>query len=196
MSTRPGKTSFFRELGFGLVLSLAAGAIGLTLSVVFGPAAAIRAVVAGIGLVYVVRTLARSSEATGRVTIVLVWAVAAGGAWFLEVGLAAYVVLHVGMVWLVRSLYAYSRLTEAALDLGLSTLAVSFALWALVRTESVFLAVWCFSLVQAMHVAIPGLAARVLGPGDEAPVGVDANRGFTSALNAADEALQRMAARR
>jgi hypothetical protein len=59
------------------------------------------------------------------------------------------------MLWLVRSLYFYSSAFPALLDFGLSALSVSAAAWAMTRSGSLFLAIWCFFLVQAVFVAIP-----------------------------------------
>ena len=218
MSARPRKRSFMAEVGFALVLALVVGAVGLTLALLVPPGTAVRLVVAGVGLAFVARTLGRAAEPTGRVTVAVVWTLAAVALWFAGTaatgtGLALYVAIHVGMIWLVRSLYAYSRVTEALLDLGLTALAASFAVWALVRTDGFFLPVWCFALGQALHVAIPGIAARLAAPregihaartaagrtaagrgGNEARDRADEN--FARARIAADEALTRLAARR
>jgi hypothetical protein len=72
------------------------------------------------------------------------------------------------MLWLARSLYFYAGVLPALLDLGLSALSVSAATWAITRSGSVFLAAWCFFLVQAMFVVIPGtLKKRATGAADE-----------------------------
>ena len=82
---------------------------------------------------------------------------AAGGAatWLAGVPLVGYVLIHVGLLWLVRSLYFYSGVLPALLDLGLSALGLAFAVWAAGRSGSPLLALWCFFLVQALHVCIP-----------------------------------------
>ena len=46
------------------------------------------------------------------------------------------------------------------MDLGISTLSVSATVWAITRSGSVFLATWCFFLVQALFVAIPPTVQR------------------------------------
>lgn len=204
MSARPRKRSFPGELGFALALALIAAAVGLTLTLVAPAGTVIRAVVAGVGLAFVGRTLARAGEPTGRVTVAAGWTLAAAALWLAGTGLGLYVALHGTMIWLVRSLYAYSRITEALLDLGLTALAASFAVWALVRTDGFFLPVWCFALGQALHVAIPGLAARLRAPRPTRPGATDAafaagtktDRAFAAARLAADDALTRLAARR
>jgi hypothetical protein len=43
----------------------------------------------------------------------------------------------------------------ALMDLGVSALSIFATVWAISRSGSVFLATWCFFLVQALFVAIP-----------------------------------------
>src|SRR5690606_1811956 len=88
-----------------LVLSLAGAALLAALTPVLGTGTALRAVVALLGLAYVLYLLSRSTERTGRITAVVLWAAAAAAAWAASPSLAVYVLLHAGMVWLVRSLY-------------------------------------------------------------------------------------------
>lgn len=195
MTRRWKNPSFMREVGLGLVLSLAAAAIATTLSFAVPIDILARGIVAALGLAYLLQTLARSTEKTGRVVTVALWVLMAATAWLASWSVPAYLAIHVAMIWLVRSLYAYSRFMEAALDLGLTLLALSFAVWAGVRTESLFLASWCFFLIQAMHVAIPRIVTRMLRPKTPEIANEDFNQGFAAAFNAADEALQRMASR-
>ena len=74
--------------------------------------------------------------------------------------LAAYVLVHVGLVWLVRSLYYYSGVLPALADLGLSVLGAAFAVWAAQRSGTAWLAFWCFFLAQAFFVLIPAPLGR------------------------------------
>ena len=41
------------------------------------------------------------------------------------------------------------------MDLGLGAFSISASVWAISRSGSVFLATWCFFLVQALFVTIP-----------------------------------------
>jgi hypothetical protein len=75
--------------------------------------------------------------------------------WWFAPPLSLYLLIHVGAIWLVRSLYFYSGVVPALMDLGLSGLSVSATVWALTRSGSIFIATWCFFLVQALFVAIP-----------------------------------------
>lgn len=202
MSARAPTGSFLREAAAGFVLSIAAGALGAALGFVLPAGALARVLVAALGLVCVVRVLTRSRENTGRVVTLVLWCAAAAGLELGGAGLPAYVAAHAALLSVVRSLFLHRRLIEAALDGGLTLLALGFAAWAAARADSVFLAAWCFFLVQAMHVAIPALADRLVRAGaspatcDADTAGHAANRRFTDALGAADEALRRIAARR
>ncbi|HUF74516.1 MAG TPA: hypothetical protein VMR74_16660 [Gammaproteobacteria bacterium] len=196
MSARTRQPGFLAEATFGLVISLVAAAVALTLSFVMPGAIVARLIVAGLGLTLVLRAIGRSSERRGRVVTVVVWLAVAAGIWVVGVSLPTYVAVHVALAWLARSLFSCSRLIEAGLDLGLTLLALSFAIFAAVRTESVFLATWCFLLVQAFQASIPDLAARMTASGERDVPANDPNHGFAEAFKAADEALHRIAGRR
>jgi hypothetical protein len=196
MSRQNRRPGFLGEAAVGFVVSLVAAAVALTLSFAIPGSIVVRLIVAGLGLTLVLRAIGRSSEKTGRVVTVVVWLAVAAGISVVDVGLPTYIAVHLGLVWLARSLFSCSRLIEAGLDLGLTLLAISFGILAAVRTESVFLATWCFFLVLAFQASIPRVAARMTAPAErELPAG-DPNRGFAEAFKAADEALHRIAGRR
>lgn len=179
------------SLGAGLVAAFVASACGAALLAAFAPwlgsAGALRAVIALLGFAYVLYVIARSGERVGRITTVVCWLAVAGGAWLVGLPLAGYVLLHVGLVWLVRSLYYYSGLLPALADLGVSLLGAAFAVWAAQRSGSPWLALWCFFLVQAFHVLIP---ATLTQRGKAAPdAGDDA---FARAHRAAEGAVRRL----
>jgi hypothetical protein len=196
MKARVPKTSFLGEVAFGFVISLVAAAVALSLSYLMPAPFVARLVVAALGLAVVVRAISRSGERTGRIVTLAIWVVVAAAVWGAGVALPTFIVVHVTLAWLVRSLFCYARIIEAGCDFGLTLLALSFAVFAAVRTDSVFLAAWSFLLVQALHVAIPGLVARWTEPkARDLPLG-DPNRGFADAFKAADEALHRIAGQR
>lgn len=196
MKAQSRNTSFLGEIVFGFVVSLVAAAVALTLSYLLPAPFVARLVISALGLAVVIRAIARSGERTGRIVTVAIWIVVAAAIWMAGVALPTFILVHVTLAWLVRSLFCYSRIVEAGCDFGLTLLALSFAVFAAVRTDSVFLAAWSFLLVQALHVAIPGLVARWAEPKPrELPLG-DPNRGFADAFKAADEALHRIAGQR
>ena len=180
------------SLGDGLVAAfvLSAGGAALIASLTpwLGAATAVRLAIAALGFAYVLYVIARSGERVGHVATVVCWIAVAGGVWLAGLPLAAYVLAHLGLVWLVRSLYYYSGLLPALADLALTALGAAFAAWAALRSDSAWLALWCFFLVQAFHVSIPAsLVARRAGRGRNV-----ADDAFARAQRAAEAAVRRM----
>jgi hypothetical protein len=187
MSAQTRHVSFGRGLGAAAVLSLCGAAVLAALAPWVGTGTALRAVIALLGLAYVLYVVGRSGERVGRLTTLVCWAAAASLAWLMGPSLVGYVLVHAGLVWLVRSLYYYSGLLPALLDLGITTLGVAFGAWAAQRSGSAALAFWCFFLVQAAHTLIPpSLTSRTDAAGD------DARDAFARAHRAAESAVRRM----
>ncbi len=152
------RPSFFHGVIIAAVFGFFASAIVATLTPFIGPGAVLRLVIPALGLSYLLYLFSRSPERVGRVTTLLVWSGLAVVTWWVAPALPLYLLIHVAAVWLVRCLYFYSGMVPALLDLGLTTLSVSATVWAITRSGSVFLATWCFFLVQALFVAIPAAA--------------------------------------
>jgi len=185
--------SFLSEAWIGFLLSLIAGALVWSAGLIVGPATALRIVVAALGLGYTLVRLARSRERTGRMVVLALWAAVAVLAWLFAAPLALYIAIHAASIWLVRSLYSYSSLLAAALDFGLGVLSLGAAAWAYSHSASLFLACWCFFLVQALHTVIPrGNPAALLNPGKS---GAGEPDRFSSAHRTAEAALRRLAAK-
>jgi hypothetical protein len=155
--TRP---SFLEGVLVALAASLAAGALFSTLSLALRIPSALRWVIALVALGYVLYLLGRSGARVGRVTTVLVWTLVSGAALALPLPLAPFVLVHAGMVWLVRSLYFHAGLVAALADLGLALLGLTAAVWAATQTGSLALAVWSLFLVQALFGLIPSGLGR------------------------------------
>ncbi len=66
------------------------------------------------------------------------------------------------MLWLIRSLYFYDSVLSALVDLGLTGVALVTAIWAWLASNNLFLAFWCFFLVQALFVLIPRQWSKTL----------------------------------
>jgi hypothetical protein len=182
-----GRQSLGAGLAVALVLSACGAAVLAAAAPWLGPATALRAVIALLGLAYTLHMIARSGERVGRVTTIAAWVVSAAAVWLLGLPLPAYVLAHIGLVWLVRSLYYYSGLMPALVDLCLSALGAAFAVWAAQRSGSAWLALWCFFLVQAFHVLIPvSLTKRGAGEADAA------DDAFGRAHRAAEAAVRRL----
>lgn len=185
MSAHPVTPSFGHGFAVALALSLAGAALFAALQPWLGAGTAARAIVALAGLAYVLYLIARSGERVGRISTVAGAIVVSGLAAALDLPFAGYVLAHVGLVWLVRSLYYYAGLLPALADLGVSLLGAAFAASAAARSGSPWLALWCFFLVQAFHTLIPPSltqAAAAEGPDDA----------FVRAQRIAEAAVQRL----
>ena len=184
------RPSFGASLGVGLVLSLCGAAALSVLGPMLLAGYALRAVIAVVGFAYVLYLVGRSGERVGRVTTVACWLAISLGAAAAGLPLGAYVLVHVGLIWLVRSLYYYSGVLPALADFGLGLLGVVFSVWAAQRTGSAWLAFWCFFLAQSFHVLIPqSLSTRGGRAG-----GVEDS--FNRAHRMAEEAIRRLSTTR
>jgi len=181
------RPTFFEGVGVALVASLAGSVLYGALGTVLPSGLVLRLVVAGLGLAYVLYLLGRTSERVGRITTLVAWLVAAGLVWMFVPTLTLYVLLHLGLVWLIRSLYFHASLLAALADLGQSGLALAAGVWALLHTGSLFLALWCFFLVQALFVAIPASPRR-----GHTAVKPDADDHFQQAHRVAEAAVRRL----
>jgi signal transduction histidine kinase len=181
--------TFFEGVGVAFAASLGGSLLYATLATVFPGGLIMRLLIAAIGLGYLLYLLSRSRERTGRVTVLAAWSVAAVAIWLFSPSFALYLLLHIGLIWLVRALYYYSGVIPAVMDLGLNALALGAAVWAALQSDSIFLSLWCFFLVQALFVAIPSSITRKKGKG-QSP-GQEEDR-FQRAHRAAQSALRRL----
>jgi hypothetical protein len=187
MSRGAKEISLGSGLGAALALSLSGAALLAAVGPPLGVGTALRLVIALLAFGYVLYLMAASGERVGRITTVVLWASIAGGTWLLGLPFGGYVLVHVGLIWLVRSLYCYSGVLPALVDLALSAVGVAFAVWAATRSHSAALAFWCFFLVQAFHVSIPAALA-----GRAKSRTADEGRAFDRAHRAAEAAVRRL----
>ena len=186
------RPSFLHGVVVAAVFGFFASAVVATLTPFVGLGAVVRLVIPALGLAYLLYLFSRSPERVGRVTTISLWSALAVVTWWLAPPLPLYLLIHVGAVWLVRSLYFYAGLVPALMDLGISALSVSATVWAITRSGSVFLATWCFFLVQALFVTIPPSATKKTR--QERVTAVD-NEIFDKAKRQADQALRQLFSR-
>lgn len=183
------RPTFFHGVLAAAILAFCASAVVATLTPFVGYAFVLRIVIAALGFAYVVYLLGRSPERIGRTATVLSWSALAMVTWWLAPPLPLYLLVHVAAVWLVRCFYFYAGFLPAVLDLGLTAISVSGMVWAMTRSGSIFLATWCFFLVQAIYVAIPPKwngAARHCGSLETE------TEKFAAARRRAEQALQQL----
>ena len=183
------RPTFFHGVIVAAVLGFFASAIVATLTPFVGLSAVVRLVIPALALAYLLYLFSRSTERLGRVTALSAWTVLAVLTWWVAPPLPLYLLTHVAAIWLLRSLYFYSGLVPALMDLGISTLSISATVWAITRSGSVFLATWCFFLVQALFVAIPPALAKKRTQQRSTPA---ESEQFETARRQADQALRQL----
>lgn len=180
------RPSFFHGVAVAAVLAFFASAVVATLTPFVGFSSVLRLVIPVLAFVYLLYLFSRSEERIGRVTTLSLWSMLAVATWWVVPPLPIYLLIHVGAIWLVRSLYFYSGIIPALMDLGLNALSISVAVWAISRSGSVLLATWCFFLVQALFIAIPQALKQKQ---ESKSVG---NEHFERARHQADRALRQL----
>ena len=183
------RPSFFHGVVVAAVFGFFASAVVATLTPFVGLGAVLRLVIPALGLAYLLYLFSRSEDRVGRVSTLALWSALAAVTWWVAPPLPLYLLIHVAAVWLVRSLYFYSGVLPALMDLGLSTLSVSATVWAITRSGSMFLATWCFFLVQALFVAIPPAVKRAK---ESRRSSATENKEFEHARRQADQALRQL----
>ena len=183
------RPTFFHGVLVAAVLAFFASAIVATLTPFVGLGSVVRLVIPAMGLAYLLYLFSRSKERLGRITAITAWSVMAVITWWMAPPIVLYLLIHVTAIWLIRSLYFYSGVMPALMDLGLSALSVTATVWALTRSGSIFLATWCFFLVHALFVAIPPAIGRKRSA---EPDTQGDNERFESAKRQADEALRQL----
>jgi hypothetical protein len=179
---------FFNGVLVALILALVAGAAYAGLGAVFPRPLVLQLIVTVVAGAYVVYLLGRSGEKTGRLATLVGWLLCACGAGLLAPNIAVLLCVHAVMIWLVRALYFHNSVLTALTDLGLCCFALAASVWAVQQSGSLFMAVWCFFLVQALYAVIPATFSAK-GPACE-PAAPDT---FDRAHRAAESAVRRIA---
>ena len=175
---------------FALLAGIGGGVLDTLAEIVFGPANALRLVVALSTLAYLLFLLRNSPRREGRVMVMIGWLVFAAGGSLIGLDLLPWIGLLLLMIWLVRVTYFHSGAIAALADLVLVVLGGSSSVWALLQTGSVGAALWCFFLTQTLHELIPPIAHRGV-PARQ----VSAEDRFDSAYRAAREAVRQLSTR-
>jgi hypothetical protein len=181
--------SFIRGVGIALVLALVSSILFSVLTSFANPTQALRLLIPGVAFAYLLCLLARSRHRTGRITVILLWCVAATSLWLLTPGIGLYLIVHGVLIWAVRSVYRYGGVVCALIDLALTLTSLAAAVWAAQHTGSLFLSVWCLFLTQALFVFIP---TQIQKRGRSQPPKHAQMDNFARAQHAADAALRRL----
>lgn len=147
--------TFFEGVFVALVLSFISSVVLFTLSSIFPINILIRIIITGITFAYILYLLSRSKERIGRIVVIIVWFISMTALWFSWPPITFFILAHLTAIWLIRSLYYYSSLFSAVGDLALNYFSVAVAFVVAGHTNSMFLTLWCFFLIQALFVMLP-----------------------------------------
>jgi hypothetical protein len=187
------RPTFLGGVGVALAASIAGGVLFAMLSSVFTRGPALHVIIAGLGLGYILYLLRHSGKRIGRLSVVSLWAVVAVIAWFAAPSLWSVIAAHLGLIWLVRSLYFHGSVLIALADLGLVVVGLMAAIWAVRQAGgSLVPGLWCFFLVQALFVMLPANLQRR----DNAESAIQAEDAFQHAHRAARAAVRRLSSMR
>jgi len=183
------RPSFFEGVLVGLIASIVGSALFFTLNVFLPFTSLVELIITGISFAYLIYLLARSPEKVGRLVVLSAWSIIAVISWMMSLPLVLFILVHVAMVWLVRSLYFYASILPAITDLGLTALSIVVGIWAGWHTESILLSIWCFFLTQALFVFIPSRKAKQTATQSFTPNSDDP---FASAHRSAEAAIRKL----
>jgi len=169
--------------------SLGGGILAALLPIVFSEYTSARILISILALGYLIYLLKRSNERTGRVVMVGLWLIATLACMLLDTSLISFLLVQAALIWVVRSLYFHASVLPALLDLGLVALALVASAWAILQTDSVMTAIWCFFLTQSLFVLIPGFASTHDNASCFNPVETDR---FQSAHRVAMDAVRKL----
>jgi len=156
------RPSVLEGAGVALLASLSASILYSSVSLAAPGLWVWRLLITVLSLGYVLYLLARSGNRVGKFVAITLCLVASGVIWWLQVPLLMQLVVHLGLVWLVRTFCFQHGVLPAFADLALIVLGLAAAVWTWTNTASLLFTCWSFFLVQATFVLIPpDLRARL-----------------------------------
>jgi hypothetical protein len=178
---------FWRGAALGLVASTAGAVAFHACAPWLGSASAFRAVLLMLAAGAALYALVDAKARVGRVVAVVAWGLLLAALLLVDPPLSLLLGTLVFGLWLTRSLYRYQALWQAGADAALSLFALAAGVVALRHSQSVFLALWCFFLLQAATAWIPRTTASTPPPAGDR---------YDQAQRSAEAALRRLASPR
>lgn len=175
---------FWRHVGIGLLASVAGTVAFHMVAQLLGSGVAVRATIALLAAAAALAMLFDRGHRVGRLVAFGAWLAVLAALLVFDPSLWLWAALPVFALWLMRSLFRYQSLLQAGTDAVVAVFALATGWLVLRHTHSVFLALWCFFLVQALTSLIP--QAR---PATPSPAG---DR-YDQAQRNAEAALRRLA---
>ena len=182
--------SFPRLMAVAAIIALGVSVTIAALTPLIGIAAVLKLVIPATSVSYLIYLLRHCQEHSGRVVVLTCWSTFAVLAWMVNLSLSQYLLSHLTVIWLIRSLYFYAGILPALADLVLTGGGLLAFVIAAERTGSLLIATWSLFLVQALFVLIP---QSVPAAGVQKTVG-NSNERFRRARARAEQALRQLIA--
>ncbi|WP_020407819.1 hypothetical protein [Hahella ganghwensis] len=187
--------NFWRGAGVALILSLLGATAFSVFSPLFGTAISARVIIESLSLIYLLVLLYQTSARSGRLLSLASWLLMSALLFLFNPTILIWLTAQVGLIWLIRCLYRYGNLWTAATDAILNGLALMLSLATAMHTHSVFLSLWCFFLMQALYVYIPGKCSQRCQLTDTTANTQAGSDNFERAYRTAEAAFKRLSAR-
>ena len=148
-------SGFAEGAGVAFALSLMATLIYRGSAVLLGTSVSLATLFVLLLSLYALYLLKRSNRSAGKPTAVIAFISFALLLNSLSLPLAIVAGVLMPAVWVLRCFFYRQGVIDSVLDLGLSAAALIAAIAAATATQSIFITVWTFFIVQALHVSIP-----------------------------------------
>lgn len=154
------------EINFveGAAFALGAAALGAgiywAIQTLFSAGTSSYLVLALLASCYALYLVKRSKRNTGKLLSGTAFLACTALAFLFPLSLMVFIGILLLPVWILRSFYHRRRVLDSVMDLGLLAIGVFGAVVAAVATHSVFVTLWTFFIVQALHVFIPAFGVR------------------------------------
>ena len=181
--------TLFEGICVALIASLIGSSSYTALTTLFYSSWVLKLLVTALSFAYIIYLLSRTSERVGRVTTFGLWGVTATVIWLFDPPFTLYLLFHLGLIWLIRSLYFYASMISALADLALTAMSLAAATWAFIQTDSLFLTIWSLFLVQALFITIPISLTR---KNKKERISIVHNAQFQAAYHTAENAIRKL----
>jgi hypothetical protein len=119
---------------------------------------ALRVVITGLSLLYIVYLLSKARKRPGRVLAFAVWLGVTAISFVFGFSAFNFILTQGFLIWLIRSFTRYKHLLPGLIDGCVVAVGLTFAFWAAIVTGSLLVSLWCFFLMQSLFALIPNRA--------------------------------------
>lgn len=142
--------SLLSSITFAIVACVGGSILYTLLPLVFLATLSLQITIAVISASYLVFLIKSGQQRTGRVVTFICWALISVAGLWVALPITYFILIQLAMIWLLRSIVFHRSILPSLLDLGLIAIGLLAASWALIQTDSLATALWCFFLVQSL----------------------------------------------